>query len=465
MWRFIPKEKTNMEEKTVKADLPSLEELLKEEVVLKPDIELRSEEVQEVMSRIPPWILRRGITTLFVIVLSLLIGSWFFKYPDVIRAEITVTSLEPPASIIARSTGKMDKIYVKNNERVSVNTPLAVIQNPANSNDMLELIQIMRQWESSNYSDEIAKQIISQKSFALGSIQSVYASFISSLSEFRNYKALNYYPQKIASQKQQLIAKKEYYQQTLKQAPVVSEQFQTSRNIFLRDSVLLSKNVISGNEYDVSKSGFLQSKQAYLSFSASLKQSELQLMQGEENLLDLQQKATELEQKFQLTLQTSTEALNAQIKAWERDFLLISPIDGIVNQMGVWSSNQNVNSGETVFTVVPLLQDKPKGKALLPVQGAGKVNVGQRVNVRINNFPDQEFGYLIGTVQSISNVPTAEGFYVVEIDFPNGMRTNYNKILPIKQQMQGSADIITEDLRLIERFFMPAKKMLKNQQR
>lgn len=89
---------------------------------------------------------------------------------------------------------------------------------------------------------------------------------------------------------------------------------------------------------------------------------------------------------------------------------------------------------------------------MLPVRDAGKVKVGQLVNVRINNFPDQEFGYLIGKVESISSVPTAEGFYVVGIDFPHGMKTNYDKTLPIAQQMQGSADIITEDLRLMERF-------------
>ena len=70
---------------------------------------------------------------------------------------------------------------------------------------------------------------------------------------------------------------------------------------------------------------------------------------------------------------------------------------------------------------------------MLPVQGAGKVKGGQRVNVRINNFPDQEFGYLIGRVESVSNVPTAEGFYVVEIYFLNGMLTNYGKRLPITQ--------------------------------
>lgn len=186
-------------------------------------------------------------------------------------------------------------------------------------------------------------------------------------------------------------------------------------------------------------------------------------MQGEESFLDLKQQSTELERIYQLTLHNTTDELNAQIKAWQKNYLLVSPIAGKVNHMGVWSENQNVNVGETVFTIVPTHQDTPKGKALLPVQGAGKVKFGQRVNVRINNFPDQEFGYLIGYLESISSMPTAEGVYVVEVSFPNGMQTNYGKTLPISQQMLGSADIITEDLRLMERFFMPIKKIIKNQ--
>ena len=84
--------------------------------------------------------------------------------------------------------------------------------------------------------------------------------------------------------------------------------------------------------------------------------------------------------------------------------------------------------------------------------------------MRINSFPDQEFGYLSGRVESISSVPTAEGFYVVQINFPKGIATNYGRTLPITQQMLGNADIITNDLRLMERLFMPIKKLLKNQQ-
>ena len=117
---------------------------MQDEDIKYKEIELRSEEVQEVMNRIPPWILRRGISLLFFIVILLLTGSWFYKYPDVIQATITVTSQEPPASIIARATGKIDQIYVENNQEVLRGENLAIIQNPAHTPDMLSILKSMQ---------------------------------------------------------------------------------------------------------------------------------------------------------------------------------------------------------------------------------------------------------------------------------------------------------------------------------
>ena len=69
------------------------------------EIELRSEEVQEVMNRVPAWILRSGITVLFVIVVALVAGSYWFKYPDVIAAEVTVSTQTRESVCTKRSGG------------------------------------------------------------------------------------------------------------------------------------------------------------------------------------------------------------------------------------------------------------------------------------------------------------------------------------------------------------------------
>jgi len=145
-------------------------------------------------------------------------------------------------------------------------------------------------------------------------------------------------------------------------------------------------------------------------------------------------------------------------------YVLMSPIDGKITFTRYWVSNQNVQGGEEVFTVIPLSESQIIGKAMLPVARSGKVKAGQKVNIRLDNFPDSEFGMLKGVVQNISLVPTASGgmnFYVVEIEIPEGLYTNYKKELHSLPNMSGMADIITEDMSLLERFVMPMKKIFK----
>ena len=63
-------------------------------------------------------------------------------------------------------------------------------------------------------------------------------------------------------------------------------------------------------------------------------------------------------------------------------------------------------------------------------------------------------------MSSVSLVPS-ENNYMVEIVFPDGLITNYGKKLPVFYEMKATAEIVTDDLRLIERFFQPLKKILK----
>jgi hypothetical protein len=48
--------------------------------------EIRSEEVQEIISHMPNWIVRWGITVIFASLVVLLSISWFIKYPDILTA-------------------------------------------------------------------------------------------------------------------------------------------------------------------------------------------------------------------------------------------------------------------------------------------------------------------------------------------------------------------------------------------
>ena len=76
-------------------------------------IELRSDDVQEILGTPPSWILRWGITFVFMGVILLGVVSWIVKYPDIIHAPVLITTNVPPVPVVSRTTGYLSKLMVK----------------------------------------------------------------------------------------------------------------------------------------------------------------------------------------------------------------------------------------------------------------------------------------------------------------------------------------------------------------
>ena len=100
----------------------------------------------------------------------------------------------------------------------------------------------------------------------------------------------------------------------------------------------------------------------------------------------------------------------------------------------------------------------PKNKAVigqLTVSQADlkKIKSGQRVIIKLYDFPYQEFGVLEGQVQEITSVKDEKGDYIINITIPKSLKTSYNKNLAFNKELKGNAEIITQNLRLIEKFF------------
>lgn len=422
------------------------------------EIELRSEEVQEVMGQIPAWIVRWGITLLFIVVLALLVGSYFFKYPDVITTEMTLTSRHPVAQIVARTSGKISKLYAADGEKVKPNALLAIIQNPASTEDLYRLKDILLEHQA--VPDSLTRLLPGKEDFVLGEIQSAYIGMLSSLHEYKNYRELVYYPKKIVAIRDQIDKYSAYYRNQQRQQQVVKEQYGIACKQYERDSSLFTRQVISPFEYETAKNTLLQNRYSLEGANAALENLKIQIGQLEESLLDLQLQQAEKESLLLHNYRTAMEELLNMIGSWELDYCLRSPIEGRVTFTKYWNENQFITSGEDVFSVVPEEEERLLGRASLPVQRSGKVKLNQRVIVRFANFPDQEFGIVNGRVSTISLVPTEDN-YMVEIAFPDGLTTNYGKNLPVSHEMKATAEIVTDDLRLIERFFQPLKKILK----
>ena len=426
----------------------------------KPEIELRSEEFNEVLSAVPAWIVRWGITMIACVVLMLLVGSAVFKYPDVISSTVTLTGTTPVSAVVARTSGKLQELYVGNNQQVKANALLAVIENPAGTNDILRLKELLRQAENSL--DTIA--LVPSQQLRLGSLQSLYSSFYLSMSEYRQFKELAYHLKKIELVKARIVKNEVYYRNMLKQKDLSEVQAKIAHQQYARDSLLGVKGLVSKEAVEEAYSRYLQSSLSAENMERSLENLQIQLAQMNESLYDTEYQYLDQKNTLETQLRSLVNQLRAEIDAWEINYALITPIDGEITLTQYWTNNQNVTAGNVVFNIVPTNQGEIVGKAMLPTKRSGKVRKGQKVNIRFSNYPDKEFGIVKGIVENISLIPVLDvqnaKSYMVDIELPNGLRTSYNKDLPFLPEMEGQADIITEDISLLERFLMPIRKVI-----
>jgi len=421
-------------------------------------MEIRSDEVQEIMGTPPKWIIRWGIVIIFFVVMTLLAGSYFYKYPDLITARVTIVSENPPVSLVARSDGKLDKIFVADKQMVEANTLLGIIENPAKYEDVYELIEFLDSVQHYFNQPELFSTLLFDKEFSLGQNHSYYSALVSQLREYQTSVSFNTFEQRIKSLEKQVTDYANYYEKLRQQISVLNQDYILASSQFHRDSTLHLRKVMSDVDYEKSQAAMLKQKYAYQNAMTQLASTQITMNQLKQQIQEQKVSKSETENKLLAALKEKYDNLVNQLKAWEQAYVLKTPIAGQVTFTNFWSVNQFVSAGNVVFNVVPENEQKIIGKATVPIAGAGKVEVGQRVNLKLDNYPYMEYGLLEGKITNISMVPVSNekgGYYTAEIELVNYLVTNYNKELPLNQEMQGNAEIITKDRRLIERLVEP----------
>ena len=421
-------------------------------------IELRSEEVQEIMGTPPVWIVRWGITIILVVLAVLLAGSFFYKYPDLIDARITILSENPPVQVVARSDGKLVNIFIADKQKVEAGQLLGIIENPANYADVYKLADELDSIK--NYFEQplMFNNLAFDNEYNLGQNHSYYASWVSQLRDYQTFLKFNTISQRILSLEKQVADYRNYIEKLRQQIAVLNKDYILATSQFKRDSTLHVRKVMSDVDFEKSEAAMLKQKYNYENAMTNLASTQITVNQLVQQIQEQKVMNGETENKLLAVLKERYDNLVSQLKAWEQSFVLKSPIVGVVTFNSFWSVNQFVGNGNVVFTVVPFSEQKIIGKAMVPLAGAGKVEVGQRVNIKLDNYPYMEFGLLEGKIANISMVPVASdkgGYYTAEIELTQKLVTNYKKELPFNQEMQGNAEIITKDRRLIERLIDP----------
>jgi HlyD family secretion protein len=274
---------------------------------------------------------------------------------------------------------------------------------------------------------------------------------------------MQYYPKKTAFLQNKIRQHETHRKYLAKQKNIVEEQLEIVKEQYKRDSSLYKKDIIAYEELESAKNQYLQALLSFENMNFTLENMEMELIQMQEGILDVENQYVEKKNSLEAQIKTYINQLSAEIQNWELTYAFIAPIDGKITFTDVWAQNQNITTGQNVFNIVPDIPVTLMGKALLPMLRSGKVKSGQQVNIRFNSFPNNEYGIVRGKVKNISLVPIQNengANYVLNIDLPQGLTTTYGKELPYLPEMKAQADIITENISLLERLIMPVRKIL-----
>ena len=414
---------------------------------LQDDLKIYSEEVRDVLSAPPKAIFKWGNTILLVFILLLLFLSWFIKYPDIIRAEVLITTQIPPEKLVAKTSGKIQAILIDDKKIVNENTPLAVIENAANYKDVFLLKAITDTISLSNSKFPFDKL----QAVQLGEIENSFAMFQKEYIASELNKQLQ--PYKVESSAQSFEAKqlRERLQLLEGQKEINQSELQLLKTDVERYEKLFNKGIISAQEIEKQRLVYLQAKKNYKSLLSSISQ-----LKSSINELNRSSKTTVINESttsinLERSVMQSFYQLKKAIKDWELNYVFRSSVKGTVSFLQIWSENQTINAGENMFSIIPSTEKGYIGKVKAVAQNSGKLQIGQKVNIRLANYPDREFGVIEGKLKTISLTPDKDGNLLLDIELPNGLKTSYKKQINFQQEMTGTADIITEDLRLLER--------------
>jgi multidrug efflux pump subunit AcrA (membrane-fusion protein) len=410
------------------------------------EIELRSEEVQEILTRVPHWMIRWGNIVILFVLLSVLTASWVVKYPDIVRAEIIITTNTPPEKVLASSTGKIEAILVSDKAIVKEDTPLAIIQSTANYKDVFLLKSIITDHSKGERFD--FKKLINAQ---LGDIESAYALFNTAYNANELNAALQPFQVEENAQNSesvQIVSRLNILQE---QKKLNESELQLYKNDVNRYESLLNKGVVSAQDFENRKLGYLQAEKSYRSLLSTISQLKSSLIDNSKNSKNTKINGTAAEVNLESDKAQAFYQLKKVIKDWELAYVIRSSIAGKVSFLQFWTENQTINAGENIFSVIPTVERGYIGKLKAPTLNSGKIKIGQQINIRLDNFPDREFGILKGEVKNISLVPDKEGNLLIDVALLNGLKSSYQKNIPFHQEMKGTGDIITDDLRLIER--------------
>lgn len=416
-----------------------------------------SDEILTITGEIPSWVVRAGAGIFSGIFGLILLGTWVIKYPEVLKGNAIVTTKIPPIRVVTHASGRMIRLLAKDEMWVRKGQVLAETENTTR----LENIPTMQRLigEAKGFLRNPQRQITFPNSdFVWGDLQEDFNLLRQSYLDLKRLQSDSHLNEQIERMQQQAQELRRMAGMNTKQQVINEEEFLNAEEQFRSDEKLYREGVYSKMEYLKTKNKYLEKQREREDFhkqvlSNGLKINEIERASEEFKYIHLEKKR----QCFD-NIERSVSNIENSLRNWRQNYLITAPADGKLVFLKNLAENQHLSASDTLFAVMPK-QAQFIATVDIPVRGMGKAKVGQRVIIKLDDYPYQEFGMLEGVVENMAPSLSVR-YYRVMVKLPNGLNSTYHQRFQCKSELAGSAEIVTADLRLIERAFYGIRKLL-----
>lgn len=416
-----------------------------------------TEEIHDIITKKPSWLLRWGITLFFTILLSIVLLSVLIRYPDIVKTQLKINSANSPKPVVTKVSGNLVKILTAENQMVDNNQALAYMESTANHDQVLRLLQELKNLQKQLFKGHLyqLKFINKPHNLELGELQSSYQSFYLSYLTYKSSIADGLYLKKKLILQEDLSIILLQKNQLLSQKALHEKDFDLAKQEYAMHQKLAEEKVEPLMEFRREESKFLAKEFPLRQTESALLANHSSYLAKKKEIMELENQINEEKSKFIQVL----NSLISEIEAWKNNYVLSASLSGKVAFAGVVQENQFLNVNQEVFFINPGNVDF-FGEMAIPQYNMGKVKEGQEVLVKLKSYPYEEFGMMRGKIESIAEIPYQDSIFISRVVFSKENLSSEKKIR-LKNGMYADAEIITEDVSLLGRLSRNIIKVLK----
>lgn len=426
--------------------------------VSNPDLDIRSEEVQEIIGKPPHWLVRAGISVFFCVLALIFIAASFVKYPEMIKSQLTLTAINAPKTIESKISGKIVHLFKDNKSEVLEGDVLGWMESTGDHRSVKSLsieVDSLQNWiANSKYENIKTSQILNIQN--LGELQIRVQAFAQIYSEFKLYVPGAYY-----SVRKKILEEEQGYTANLLsnlelQNEIQQANYEIAKQEFEAQKQLADKELIARLDLLKAESELSNKRLPLQQTESAIINNQMAQMSKLKEIMELERQSNEQASKLSQAL----FSLKSAIEEWESKYVLKASVSGKLTYSGSIQEQQIYNVGEEIFYIKPP-NTEFFGEMRISQASYGKIREGQEVLVRFSGYPYHEYGSVAGTIEYLSEIPVRDSLFFARVNFPNGLVTNYGKTLPPTNGMKGQAEIITQDMRLLKRVYNNLTKELR----